>query len=175
MDSRLRALLSEENTMSFPRRKDGDVGSTPSCRVIPANWRESTIPAVMRRREFTVGNSPSTTPAPEKSTPSFPQRRESIPAVIPAEVEIYPIRHSREGGNPQFPRMREFIDPLPRHLRKILRHSRKDGNDVEVVLRGNEVSGRSGWCFFVEFPRTRELWIPAFAGMTEYFRVPSRE
>ena len=136
-------------------------------------------PSFPRRRESTIpahaGIHRSTTPAPEKSTPSFPQRRESIPAVIPAEVEIYPIRHSREGGNPQFPRMREFTVPLPRHLRKILRHSRKDGNDVEVVLRGNEVSGRSGWCFFVEFPRTRELWIPAFAGMTEYFRVPSRE
>ena len=65
--------------------------------------------------------------------PSFPRRREStIPAhagihrpitptpqhtkkyfVIPAKTGIHPTRHSREGGNPQFPRMREFIDPLP--------------------------------------------------------------
>ena len=98
------------------------------------------------------------------------------------------------------------------------------GNDVEIALCGNGVSGQSGWCFFslnsrvrgncgfpparemtddgvdsclrgndgdvdsclrgnvrewgvwsvwmvflfVEFPRSRELWIPAFAGMTEY-------
>ena len=38
--------------------------------------------------------------------------------VIPAKARINTIRHSREGGNPQFPRMREFIVPLPRHPRK---------------------------------------------------------
>ena len=41
---------------------------------------------------------------------SFPQNRESTPSsVIPAKAGIHPIiRHSREGGNPQFPRTREF-------------------------------------------------------------------
>ena len=50
-----------------------------------------------------------TTSMPEKDTPSFPKT----------------LRHSREGGNPQFPRMREFNDPLPQRPRKTLRHSPK--------------------------------------------------
>ena len=78
--------------------------------------------------------------------PSFPRRRESTPSsVIPAKAGIhnsracgnsssyYPnthpntpatpmpektLRHSREGGNLQFPRMREFIVPLPSFPRR---------------------------------------------------------
>ena len=58
--------------------------------------------------------------------------------------------------------------------------SRPCGNEV-VVLRGNEVVVLRGnkvywsvwtvfpFSVFVKFPHARELWIPAFAGMTEYF------
>ena len=44
------------------------------------------------------------------NTPSSPRRQESTPSpVIPAQAGIHPItRHSHEGGNPQFPHMREF-------------------------------------------------------------------
>ena len=98
--------------------------------------RESTIAAH-------AGIHRPTTPTPEKNTPSFPRRRKSTPplvipakagihncrargnssshypdarekhSVIPAEARINTVRHSREGGNPQLPRTREFTDPLP--------------------------------------------------------------
>ena len=43
------------------------------------------------------------------------------------------------------------------------------GNDVEIVPGGNGVSGQSGGCFFSLNSRVSgNLWIPAFAGMTEY-------
>ena len=45
-------------------------------------------------------------------------------------------------------------------------NSRVRGNDVEVVLCGNEVWSVWMVFLFVEFPRARDLWIPAFAGMT---------
>ena len=71
--------------------------------------------------------------------PSFPRRRESTPSsVIPAKAGIHnsrtrgnssshhpnarkkTLRHSREGGNPQFqfPRTREFIVPPPQRPKK---------------------------------------------------------
>ena len=132
--------------------------------------RESTIPAY-------AGIHRPTTPTPEKNTPPFQRRRKSIPSVIPAKAGIhnsrvcgnssshYPdtrekhpaipakakintSRHSREGGNPQFPRMREFIVPLPRHPRKTPRHSNEDENQYQP-----------------SFPRRRESTIPAYAGI----------
>ena len=79
--------------------------------------------------------------------PPFLQRQESTPSpAIPAKAGIYPIsRHSREGGNPQFPRTREFIVPLHQSPKKhsaipacaeihpITRHSCKGGNHHPIT------------------------------------------
>ena len=121
------------------------------------------------------GNSSTHTPTPEKNTPSFPRTRKSTPSsVIPAQAGIHTracgnssthsraprhsrargksptpfprIRHSREGGNPQFPRMREFIDPYPNTRKKYsvipahaeihptIRHSRERRNPPPSVI-----------------------------------------
>ena len=137
-----------KNTPSFPRR------------------RESTIPAH-------AGIQRPTTPMPEKNTPSFPKtlRHSQKHSVIPAKAGIHnsrargnstshhpmpekntpsfpkTLRHSREGGNPQFPRTREFNVPLLQCPRKTLRHSRMRGNDADnanpgiwirpIVVHGN--------------------------------------
>ena len=80
----------------------------------------------------------------------FPRRPKKY-SVIPAKAGIHTIRHSREGGNPQFPRTREFIVLLPQCLKKYsvilakagihtIRHSREGGNP--------------------QFPRTREFIVP---------------
>ena len=45
-----------------------------------------------------------------------------------------PQRHSREGGNPQFPRMREFIVPFPQHLKKYSFIPAKAGIQREKTL-----------------------------------------
>ena len=44
------------------------------------------------------------------------------------------------------------------------------GNDVIVLCGMRCLVGLGG--ISVEFPRARELWIPAFAGMTYLFLVP---
>ena len=106
----------------------------------------------------------------EGGNPQFPRMREfnenTIQTGPPHSCTGLHQRHSREGGNPQFPRMREFnentIQTGPPHSCTGLhqRHSREGGNDgvffsgigvvgrwnsrmrgndVEVVLRGNEV------------------------------------
>ena len=101
--------------------------------AIPKN-----TPSFPRRRESTIpahaGIQRPTTPTPEKNTPSFPKT----------------LRHSREGGNPQFPRMREFNVPLPQRPRKTLHHSQKHS-----AIPKNTPS----------FPRRRESTIPAHAGI----------
>ena len=216
-----------KNTPPFPQRRE----STPHHPSFPQR-RESIVPPpqhpkkILRHSAETYsvipakagihnsrarGNLSSHYPNARKNTPPFPQRRKSTPIII--------IRHSREGGNPQFPRTREFIVPLPQCPKKhsaipakteihpIIRHSREGGNpqfprplpqcpnarkntpprgnlsshypnarkntpfdsrlcgnDVEVVLCGNEVSGQVWMVFSVEFPHARELWIPAFRG-----------
>ena len=107
-----------------------------------------------------------TTPMPEKNTPSFPRRREFT----------VPLPQCPKKNTPSFPRRREFTVPRGNTPEKILRHSREGGNphsracgnDVEVVLCGMRCPVGLGG-ISVEFPRARELWIPAFAGMTGYF------
>ena len=95
---------------------------------------------------------------------SFPRRREStIPAHAGIHRPITPtpektlrhsreglLRHSREGGNPQFPRTREFIVPLPQ-----LRHSPTDS-----VIPAKPTPS---------FPRRRESTIPAHAGIPSHY------
>ena len=108
----------------------------------------------------------------EKNTPPFLRRRKStIPAhagihrpttqrpkkhsVIPAKAEIHPIiRHSREGGNLQFPRMQEFIVPLPQRPKKTLRHSREGGNP--------------------QFPRMREFIVPLPQRPKKHSVIPAK-
>ena len=75
-----------------------------------------------------------------------------MPSAIPAKAvkggnpthhPSFPLlRHSREGGNPQFPRTREFIVPLPQHPKK-----------YSVIPPTPS------------FPRRRESIIPAHAGI----------
>ena len=142
---------------SFPRRRESNPiirhsreggNPTPSS-VIPAKAGiQPHHPSFPRRREpnpiirhSREGGNPH---------PSFPRRREPNPI----------IRHSREGGNP----IPSSVIPAkagihnsracgnssssyPNARKKILRHSHESGNDVEVVLCRNDVSGRSGWCF----------------------------
>ena len=110
---------------SFPRRRE----STPPL-VIPA---KAGIHNCRAR-----GNSSS----------HYPNAREKH-SVIPAEARINTVRHSREGGNPQLPRTREFIVPLPRRPRKTLCHSREGGNPPHHS----------------SFPRRRESTITAHAGI----------
>ena len=100
-------------------------------------------PSFPRRRESTIpahaGIHRPITPKPRKNTPSFPQR----------PAPSFP-------RNPQFPRMREFIVPLPQcpgkthhHSRKgLLRHSRED------LLRHSREGGNP------QFPRMREFIVP---------------
>ena len=107
---------SRKNTPSFPRKSHPITKKpTPSF----PRRRESTIPAHAGiQRPITPTPRKNTPPFPQKPTPPFPQKH----SVIPAKT----LRHSREGGNPQFPRTREFNVPLPQHPGKTLRHSRKN-------------------------------------------------
>ena len=71
------------------------------------------------------------------------------------------LRHSREGGNPQFPRMREFIVPLTHYPvtsmpKKTLRHS------PYSVIPSTPSFPRQPT---PSFPRRRESTIPAHAGI----------
>ena len=155
----------------FPRRREFHPSS-----VIPAKTRipQPHHPSFPRRRESTI---PAHAGIQRKETPPRPTRHH-IPTqnhlnAIPAKTRIplhhpsFPrrreshnpiIRHSREGGNPQFPRTREFNEkkhhpdrpdttfphrttstPFPRRRESttpIIRHSREGGNP--------------------QFPRTRE-------------------
>ena len=108
-------------------------------------------------RHSRKGGNPPHHPSPH--TPSFPRRREST---IPAHAGIHrpttptpekTLRHSREGGNPQFPK---FIVPLPQCPRKTLRHP--GGNPPRACGRKPEKNTPS-------FPRRRESTIPAHAGI----------
>ena len=114
------------------------------------------------------GNSDSTVIRPVRIADGSPRMwefREFIVLLPQGPKKI--LRHSREGGNPQFPRMREFNENTiltgqtphsctglhQRHSREggndgvffsgigvVGRwNSRMRGNDVEVVLRGNDV------------------------------------
>ena len=123
------------------------------------------------------------TPMPEKILRHFPRTRESILSVIPAKAGIH---NSRARGNStkrntiqtnqthhshtelpstSFPRTREStpssVIPADAGIHPIIRHSRLRGND--------RVFFRALGSWDDEFPRARELWISAFAGMTEYF------
>ena len=147
-----------KNTPSFPRRQ----GSILS--VIPAKA------GIHNSRAR--GNSSSHYPNARKNTPSFPRRQGSILSVIPAKAgihnsrargnssshypnarkntpsfprrqEIYTIRHSREGGNPQFPRTREFIVPLPQCPKKHSVIPAKRGNPYYSSFHNSRVRGNS--------------------------------
>ena len=79
--------------------------------------------------------------------PSFPKtlHHSQKYSVIPKNTPSFPktLRHSREGGNPQFPRTREFIVPSPKARKKY------------SIIPKNTPS----------FPRRRESTIPAHAGI----------
>ena len=66
-------------------------------------------------------------------------------SIIPKNTPPFPktLRHSREGGNPQFPRMREFNVPLPQRPRKTLRHSRDSNSSPRLLNEYNPAPGRS--------------------------------
>ena len=104
----------------------------------------------------------------QRPAPSFPRKgllRHSREGLLRHSRKDL-LRHSREGGNPQFPRMREFIVPLPQcpgkthhHSRKgLLRYSRKG------LLRHSRLRG-NGTVFFSDIGVVGQ-WIPVFVGMT---------
>ena len=66
--------------------------------------------AANRERENTIQTDQTPHSRHRTTSTPFPRRQESTPSsAIPAKAGIHPvIRHSREGGNPQFPRTREF-------------------------------------------------------------------
>ena len=120
----------KKNTPPFPRkhsaipaktlRHSRENGKKPTRHPSFPRRRESTIPAHAGiQRPITPTPKKNTPPFPQKPTPPFPQKHSAIPAKTG-------LRHSREGGNPQFPRTREFNVPLPQHPKKTLRHSRKN-------------------------------------------------
>ena len=85
-------------------------------------------------------------------------------AVKVCEIRKIP-RHSREGGNPQFPRTREFNVPLPNAQEKYsvipakagihsTRHSREGGNP--------------------QFPRTREFIVPLPNAQEKHSVIPAK-
>ena len=180
-----------KNTPSFPQRQESHHPSFPRRRESIRHSREGGNPQFPRTREFIVPlpQRPKNTPHSRKGGnpfhhPSFPRRREStIPAhagihrptsskkysVIPAKAGIHPIiRHFREGGNPQFPRTREFTVPLPQRPKKILRHSRKGRNPSSVIpAKTSVIPARKGRnpSHHPSFPRRRESTIPAHAGI----------
>ena len=198
------SVRSQENTPSLLRRRESIIrhsregGNPPHHSSFPRR-RESTIAAH-------AGIHRPTTPTPEKNTLSFLRRRESIPSVIPAKAGIhncrargnssshYPdarekhsvipaearintVRHSREGGNPQLPRTREFIVPLPQRPRKTLRHSHAGENPPHHSSfprrRESTITAHAG----IHRPTTRDARekhsvIPAFAEMTLIFPEP---
>ena len=128
-----------EKHSAIPAKKHS---STPAKKysAIPAknipSFPQKNIPSFPRMREFIVPlpRRPNTrekhsdTPAkkysaiPAKNIPSFPQRT---------------FRHSREGGNPQFPRMREFIVPLPRRPNTREKHSDTSAKKYSAIPAKN--------------------------------------
>ena len=123
--------MPEKNTASFPKTL--------------RHSREGGNPQFPRMREFNE-NTIQTDQTPHSHT-GLPQRLNVIPAHAGIHRPIGPmpekntasfpkiLRHSREGGNPQFPRMREFnentlqTDQTPHfHTGLPQRHSREGGN-----------------------------------------------
>ena len=93
--------------------------------------------AANRERENTIQTDQTPHSRHRTTSTPFPRRQESTPSsAIPAKAGIHPvIRHSREGGNPQFPRTREFnentiqTDQTPHSCTgPPQRHSRAGGN-----------------------------------------------
>ena len=127
----------------LPQRHSRENGNPPRHPSFPRR-RESTIPAhagIQRKKHHP--DQPDTSLPHRTTSTSFPRKRESTPSfVIPAKMGIHPvIRHSREGGNPQFPRMREFnekntiqTNQTPHsHTGLPQRHSRENGNPSFVI------------------------------------------
>ena len=103
-------------------------------------------PSFPRMREFNEKKH-----HPDQPDTSFPHR--TTFNVIPAKAGVHPIiRHSREGGNPQFPRMREFIVPLLQHPKKYSVIPAKAG--IHPIIRHSREGGNP------QFPRMREFIVP---------------
>ena len=141
---------------------------------------------------------------PRKTTTSFPHRREPTPchsckdenpsphyhnarkkySVIPAKTRIHRptitrpekiLRHSREGGNPQFPRMREFNEntvqtdqytSFPRKTTTSFPHRREPTPSViPAKTRIHRPTITMPEKNTPSFPRRRESTIPAHAGI----------
>ena len=98
--------MPEENTSSFPRRRESIAPLSQCPRKILRHSREGGNPSphyLNARRKYSVipakaGIHRPTIPMPEENTPSFPRRRESIAPLSQCPRKI--LRHSREGGNP---------------------------------------------------------------------------
>ena len=124
-------LNARKNTPSFPRRRESIVPLPQRPKkysVIPAkagihnsracgNLTETENGNTVQTDQYTLFPRKTTTSFPRRTTTSFPHGRESTPSVILAKAGIHRptastlekiLRHSREGGNPQFPRRREF-------------------------------------------------------------------
>ena len=143
---------------SFPRRRE----STPSS-VIPA---KAGIHNSRARGNSTKRNTIQTNQTHHSHTElpstSFPRTRESTPSsVIPAKAGIQFFRESTLGStrntvqDTSFPHRITF-NVIPAYA------------GMDSRLRGNDgVFFRALGSWDDEFPRARELWIPAFAGMTD--------
>ena len=179
----------QKNTPSFPRRRESIVPLPQHPKkhsVIPAKagiHRPTTpTPKKTLRHSREDGNPSSHYPNTQKNTPSFPRRRESIVplpqrpkkhSVIPAKAGIHrpttptpkkTLRHSREGGNPQFPRTREFNENIIQtdqthhfHTEPPQHHSREGRNSPPHYPNTQKNTP--------SFPRRRESTIPAHAGI----------
>ena len=158
---------------SFPQRQE-----SISSSVIPA---KAGIHNSRARGNSTKRNTIQTNQTHHSHTElpstSFPRTRESTPSsAIPAKAGIHPIiRHSREGGNPQFPRTREFnkkkhhrptrhIIPTQNYLQRHPTHA-----GIHPIIRHSREGGNS----HPSFPRRRESTIPAHAGIQQK-ETPSR-
>ena len=130
--------------IAYPCDSISHVTSTQVYCVIPAQNYLNVIPAK------TKIHCP-TTPMPEKNTPSFPRRQKSIVPLPQCPKKI--LRHSREGGNPQFPRTREFnentiqTDQTPHYHTGLPRHPHTDENPPHPSFPRRSVTS---------FPSSRE-------------------
>ena len=152
-----------------------------SLRKTHRHSREGGNPQFPRMREFNENTiQTDLTPSfPHRTTStSFPRRREStfprmrefiVPLPHAQEKPHCPrktLRHSREGGNPQFPRMREFnentiqTDQTPHsHTELPQRHSREGGNPQFLAHAGIHRPLNYPQCaenYTASFPPSRE-------------------
>ena len=126
------------------------------------------------------GNSSSHHPNAREKHSVIPKNTPSFPKTLPKTSFPKTLRHSREGGNPQFPRTREFNVPLLQcpekntpSFPKTLRHSQKHSiipkntpsflKTLHHSQKHSVIPAKAG-IHTPSFPRRRES-IPAHAGI----------